>query len=78
MSAPLIPISGKCRVCGCTDAEACDLGDGDACWWVDAAHTLCSNPKCIAFVPLESMTAEMFGPQSPQPCPTSARRRGRL
>jgi len=25
------------------------------CWWVDAAHTLCSNPRCIAVVPLAEL-----------------------
>jgi hypothetical protein len=31
--------SGVCRICGCTDERACDVG----CSWVDAAHTLCST-----------------------------------
>jgi len=38
------PRSGACRVCGCTDNNACDGG----CWWVETgqvepAHTLCSS-----------------------------------
>ena len=30
---------GTCRVCQCTDADACPGG----CSWVDADHTLCSE-----------------------------------
>jgi hypothetical protein len=37
--------SGVCRFCGCTDAYACEL-DGDTCMWLDAKHTVCSNPVC--------------------------------
>jgi hypothetical protein len=33
------PRRGTCRVCGCTDALACEGG----CWWADKAHTLCSS-----------------------------------
>jgi len=33
-----LPVPGVCRVCGCTDDEACFGG----CWWVDAAQTVCS------------------------------------
>lgn len=33
----VLPETGTCRVCGCTDDEACDLG----CWWVEP--NLCSN-----------------------------------
>lgn len=41
------PVSGVCRVCGCTDLEACDGG----CSWVDAAHTLCSECEPARTVP---------------------------
>jgi len=44
-------------VCGCTDETACDLGAGFLCWWVDAAHTLCSSPKCLAVVPMDELDA---------------------
>jgi hypothetical protein len=51
--------SGKCRVCGCTEMRACAIAAGDgqltACWWVDQAHTLCSNPPCIAGIPLDKL-----------------------
>ena len=33
------PKPGTCRICGCTDAKAC----AGTCWWVDKAHTLCSQ-----------------------------------
>lgn len=33
------PKSGTCRVCGCTEFNACDGG----CWWVDLEQTLCST-----------------------------------
>jgi hypothetical protein len=33
---------GICRYCGCTDDYACEEG----CWWVDKAHTVCSNDAC--------------------------------
>jgi hypothetical protein len=34
-----LPKFGTCRVCGCTDDNACDGG----CWWTDGTHTLCST-----------------------------------
>lgn len=46
---------GYCRVCGCSELEPCDLGAGFMCWWVDAAHTLCSSPRCLAVVPLREL-----------------------
>lgn len=49
---------GRCRVCGCTEDRACDLGAGFHCWWVDEAHTLCSSPKCVAVVPLAELEQE--------------------
>ena len=36
---PATPARGVCRVCGCTDAHACEGG----CSWVDDEHTLCSR-----------------------------------
>lgn len=26
-----------------------------ACWWVDSPRTLCSNPRCLAQIPLEAL-----------------------
>lgn len=34
------PKPGTCRVCGCTDDNACT--DFGPCHWVDPEHTLCS------------------------------------
>jgi hypothetical protein len=36
---------GTCRVCGCTEFEACPGG----CAWADETHTLCTN--CVDKVP---------------------------
>lgn len=55
----------RCRVCGCTYDRPCFIaneqieGDGRllTCSWVDAAHTLCSNPKCVAEIPLAELEA---------------------
>lgn len=52
--------AGKCRVCGCTDINPClsDGGDGkplEACAWLDFDHTLCSNLRCVAVVPLAEL-----------------------
>jgi hypothetical protein len=52
------PRAGVCRVCGCTELQACLLPapfalfvEGDAymgCSWADATRTLCTNPACLA------------------------------
>ncbi len=38
-----------CRVCGCTDFEACTMPDGSPCFWVEAdlgsACAVSGNPK---------------------------------
>lgn len=57
-AAPAVTLhlrEGYCRVCGCSELEPCDLGAGFMCWWVDAAHTLCSAPRCLAVVPLREL-----------------------
>ncbi len=48
---------GRCRVCGCTENTPCSLGAGFLCWWVDADHTLCSAPACLAVVPIDELDA---------------------
>lgn len=53
-------ISGKCRVCGCTELNPCLSAGGDgnpveACAWIDFDHTLCSNLRCIALTSLEDI-----------------------
>lgn len=37
------PVSGVCRVCGCTESNPCYHPLYGICWWVDAEHTLCSH-----------------------------------
>ena len=43
--------AGSCRMCGCTEGEAClESNDGEwsgPCAWADATQTLCSNPDCL-------------------------------
>lgn len=56
-------ISGICRVCGCSESAPCVLPsefDDDperplTCAWIDPARTLCSNPRCMAVIPLEEL-----------------------
>jgi len=38
--------AGRCRICGCTEFNACSF-EGDACSWYDDTRTLCDNPKCV-------------------------------
>lgn len=38
---------GTCRHCGCTEDNACKLGNGEGCWWTNNERTVCSNPSCI-------------------------------
>jgi hypothetical protein len=51
-------MNGVCRVCGCTDVMPCTILSWDdpsqvvQCAWLDEAHTLCSNPACVAEVPV--------------------------
>lgn len=62
---PLVLPGECCRVCGCTFDRPCFIaneqieGDGRllTCSWVDANHTLCSNPKCVAEIPLAELEA---------------------
>lgn len=37
------PIPGVCRVCGCTELNACSHPDHGTCHWVDDSCTLCSH-----------------------------------
>jgi hypothetical protein len=46
---------GKCRVCGCTDARPCLIGDAQTCSWFDKDHTLCDNLDCIAVTPMSEI-----------------------
>jgi hypothetical protein len=60
---PYLLTPGRCRVCGCTELKPCQIRTDDAgfcpCWWVDKAHTLCSNPRCIAVIPLSEIELEL-------------------
>ena len=53
----IVGIPEKCRVCSCTETAPCVIEDqhGRAitCSWLDFDHTLCTNKRCIAEVPLE-------------------------
>ncbi len=40
---------GVCRVCGCTDFNACIAVDGTTCAWANAKHTLCTF--CVKRLP---------------------------
>lgn len=55
----LVLASGKCRICGCTQTTPCtvpiDEDELGSCWWMDAGKTLCSNPHCVAEVPIEEL-----------------------
>lgn len=37
---------GRCRYCGCTDRRGCESSIV-GCWWMDRAHTVCSNLDCV-------------------------------
>jgi len=56
-----MPISGVCRICGCTETTPCyvihngDDAESFPCSWVDVAETLCSNPRCVAEVPMDEL-----------------------
>jgi len=40
-------MQGKCKICGCTENNACIHPDGGPCWWINRKHDLCSycNPE---------------------------------
>lgn len=39
----LEPQKGICRICGCTEHDACTHPVYGSCWWVDEKETLCSH-----------------------------------
>lgn len=48
-------VAGKCRVCGCTEENACavevpghGMGSERACGWADETETLCDHPRCVS------------------------------
>lgn len=58
----LVVEAEKCRVCGCTETHPCvirfeDEDHQETCAWLDFDHTLCTNPLCVARVPLAELLA---------------------
>ena len=61
----LVATPGACRICGCTALDPCVLiGAAEGlgvetmnCGWLDEDRTLCSNPVCVAEVPLDLLVA---------------------
>ncbi len=33
----------SCKICGCTDTDACFHPEFGTCWWMDEEHTICSH-----------------------------------
>ena len=64
---PLVVEPEKCHVCGCTELNPCIIdplfpfdgtsGQKEPCTWLDFDHTLCTNPRCVASVPLDELLA---------------------
>jgi hypothetical protein len=57
-------VSLVCQICGCTEQKPCQITEKNlktgvvrkrACQWFDTNYTLCSNPRCIAQMPLEEL-----------------------
>lgn len=44
-------VAGRCRICGCDEAHACEVQVGTEparpCWWADDDETLCDSPACV-------------------------------
>jgi hypothetical protein len=61
----MVVTPGTCRVCGCTETTPCHVliapGEYVGCAWLDVERTLCSNPRCVAVVPLEELMAMSAG-----------------
>jgi len=45
MKTKLTP--GTCQFCGCTEENACYVGYGTPCRWVNRGRTVCSNISCV-------------------------------
>lgn len=51
---------GSCRICGCTEANACvgiPVREGvfQNCSWTDESRTLCNNPECLRRAAVEPL-----------------------
>jgi len=55
-------LSGKCRVCGCTEFAPCQLETGHPCAWLDSDCTLCTNLRCVAALPIEDLLELVYMP----------------
>jgi hypothetical protein len=65
-------MSGVCRICGCTDLSPCVLQEilynrdvmplVGTCSWLDPGHTICTNPGCVAVIPLDELMEICFPP----------------
>lgn len=42
---------GTCKICGCTNKQACNHTDFGPCWWIDESHELCSHCVELKDVP---------------------------
>lgn len=52
----LIAIPGTCRVCSCTEDNACvDEHTGEACAWADSTHTICTACGAVEDDPLADL-----------------------
>lgn len=54
----------KCRVCGCTDLNACMTAEGPCSWISDCVCSACAVPGvcCICGQPTVDPEAQMCGP----------------
>ena len=52
-------LANKCRVCGCSELVPCVMldvrGRQTTCGWLDIDHSLCSNWRCIAMIPITEL-----------------------
>jgi hypothetical protein len=42
-------VTNICRICGCSDLDACESTNGEKCWWVnDDLCSFCATPQEVA------------------------------
>lgn len=63
----MLTIPGRCRICGCTELAPChwteiirDEETPMVCAWLDFDRTICTNPRCVAVVPLTELERLVF------------------
>ncbi|MFD0868799.1 hypothetical protein [Paenibacillus residui] len=54
---------GICRVCGCTEDDAC-VHEWGACGWYDDTRTVCNSPTCAKEIQLSE---QFYGYCFPEP-----------